>query len=76
MTVQQSGKKDSIKDKSKSSANNIYKSSGSQFSRNITGTKSGPKALEKSRSVMILLTILEATKGIMLFQIGSRREST
>ena len=40
----------------------MYESSGSQFLRTTTGIQSGPEALEKSRSVMIFLTILGGTK--------------
>ena len=40
----------------------MYESSGSQFFRTTTGIQSGPDAFDKSRFIMIFLTIMGVTE--------------
>ena len=60
-TFQQSGKQDSFRQLLKSSAM-MYKSSGSEFFRTITGIQSKSDALDKSRFVITFPTILGVTE--------------
>ena len=47
----------------------MYESSGSQFFRTITGIQSGSDAFDKSRLVMIFLTILGVTEVLWSFRL-------
>ena len=67
-TFQQSGKQDSFKHILKSLAS-MYESSGSQFFRSTTGIQSGPDAFDKSRFVMIFLTILGVMEILCRFRL-------
>ena len=47
----------------------MYESSGSQFFRTTTGIQSGPDAFDKSRFVMIFLTILGVMEILCSFRL-------
>ena len=47
----------------------MKESSGSQFFRTTTRIQSGPDALDRSRFVMIFLTILRVTKILCSFRL-------
>ena len=47
----------------------MKESSGSQFFRNNTGIQSGPDAFDKSRFIMIFLTILGVTEVLCSFKL-------
>ena len=49
------------------SSSNVQESSGSQFFRTTIGIKSEPDASDKSRFIMIFLTILEVTEVLCSF---------
>ena len=47
----------------------MYESSGSQFFTTTTGIQSGPDAFDKSRFIMIFLTILGVTEILCSFRL-------
>ena len=51
----------------------MKESPGSQFFRNNTGIQSGPDAFDKSRFIMIFLTILGVTEVLCSFKLVLER---
>ena len=66
--------KDSLRHLLRSSAS-MKESSGSQFFRNNTGIQSGPDAFDKSRFIMIFLTILGVTEVLCSFKLVLERNT-
>ena len=54
----------------------MYESSGSQFFRTTTEIKSEPNAFDKSRFVMIFLTILVITEILCSFRLVLERKTS
>ena len=52
----------------------MYESSGSRFSRTITGIQSGPDAFDESRIIMTFLTILGVMEILFSFRLALDRK--
>ena len=66
--LKKSGKQDSFRYISKSSAS-MYESSGSQFFRTTTGIQSGPDVFDESGFAMTFLTILGVAEILCSFRL-------